>query len=298
MFLANTSSIIRVVTGSAVSTIGVHADWVDISGSTITPGSTNTAITTATTTTVVAAPAGSTTRNVRGIRIDNNHASSSCVVTIQHFDGTTSVDIEKITLAAGESFSMAEDGEWRHLTAYGAEYEYAGPSIPTLGITGTVAETMPRELCTETNNGPLVSGRLFLQPIFLKAGQVATNISFFSATTAAGTPTNQFFCIYSNDGLLLAQTANATTAAWAANTIKTLALTSPYTVPKTGVYQIGIMVTATTVPTLKGTSVSTGTLNWAFAPLRNQSTSGLTTALPDFATTFLATVANAWAAIT
>jgi hypothetical protein len=86
-------------------------------------------------------------RNVRSLIITNNHASSSNLITIQHYDGTTSVDIEKITLKAGESFIMSEDGEWRHLTAAGAEYEYARPDIPNYGITGTVAETYSRTLC-------------------------------------------------------------------------------------------------------------------------------------------------------
>ena len=83
LLLTSTSDIIRVVTGSAVATITVHADWVDNASGTITPGRTNTAITTATTTTVVAAPAASTQRNVKGLSVTNNHASSSNVVTVR-----------------------------------------------------------------------------------------------------------------------------------------------------------------------------------------------------------------------
>ena len=101
--LTSTSDIVRIVTGSAVSTIGVHADWMDLLGLAVTPGRTNTLITTATTTTVVAAPAASTQRNVRGLTISNNHASSSCNITVQHFDGTNSVDDFPVTaLLAGE----------------------------------------------------------------------------------------------------------------------------------------------------------------------------------------------------
>ncbi|MES2903856.1 MAG: hypothetical protein V4696_06705 [Pseudomonadota bacterium] len=297
MFLANTSSIVRVVTGSAVSTIGVHADWVDNATGTYTPGTTNTAITTATTTTVVAAPAGSTVRNVKGLKIDNNHATSSCVVTIQHFDGTTSVDIVKIALAAGESFAMAEDGEWRHLTAYGAEYEYSAPGGGNLGIAGTVAETIPRELCQEANVSPLISGTVYLQGLYLKAGQVCTNISFFSSTTAAGTPTNQIFGLYGPNRQLYAQTTNDTTAAWAANTIKTLALSAPVTIPISGVYFVAILVTATTVPNLKGMASSNILVTHERA-LRFNSNSGLTTTLPVPA--LIGTVGSSiiWAAIT
>lgn len=299
MFLASTSDIVRIVTGSAVSTIGVQAAWVDNASGTYTPGRTNTAITTATTTTVVEAPGASTVRNVKSLIVTNNHASSSCVVTIQHFDGTTSVDLAKITLYAGEQFVMCEDGEWRHLTRAGAEYEHAGLAIPNLGITGTVAETIPREICTETNAAALTSGQLRFFAIYLRAGQVVTNISFFSATTAAGTPTNQFFALYSRHGIKLAQSANDTTTAWAANTIKTLAMTAAYTVRETGFYYIGIMVAATTVPTLKGESHAVSTLDSRPFTINGTAESGLTTSIPDMTGSIPSGVpGHAWAAIT
>ncbi len=106
LLLTSTSDIVRIVTGSAVSTIGVHASWVDNASGTITPGRTNTNITTATTTTVVAAPASSTQRNVRSLFIENNSATSSTIITVQHFDGTTSVDLANVTLLAGENFML------------------------------------------------------------------------------------------------------------------------------------------------------------------------------------------------
>ena len=63
--LASTSDVLRVVTGAAAD-IDVHSSWVDLNGTTVTPGRTNTpAITTATTTTIVGSPAASTVRSVR-----------------------------------------------------------------------------------------------------------------------------------------------------------------------------------------------------------------------------------------
>lgn len=299
MFLASTSDIIRVVTGSGVSTIGVQAAWVDNASGSYTPGRTNTAITTATTTTVVSSPGASTVRNVRSLIISNNHATSSCVVTIQHYDGTTSVDIEKITLKAGESFVMAEDGEWRHLTAFGAEYDYSQIAQGNLGITGTIAETISRNLCIESNTAILTSGTLVLYPVLLFAGQTVSNISFFSATTAAGTPTNQFFALYSRRGALLARSNDDTTTAWPANTIKTLAMATAYTVQATDIYYVGIMVAATTVPTLKMQTLGNN-LPVPAPFLRGGSNSGLTTVLPDPCNTQLSgsTGSVAWAAIT
>ncbi len=94
--------------------------------------------------------------------------------------------------------------------------------------------------------------------LYLEAGDVVTNLTFCSATTAAGTPTNWWFALYSSAATpaLLAQTADQTNTAWAANTAKTVALAAPYTVPTTGIYYAAIMVKATTVPTLLGASLN------------------------------------------
>ena len=100
LLLTSTSDIVRVVT-SAAATINVHASYIDHASGTITPGRTNTSISTATTTTVVAAPGASTQRNVKGLYITNNHATTSCLVEVQHFDGTTSAELMGVTLLPG-----------------------------------------------------------------------------------------------------------------------------------------------------------------------------------------------------
>lgn len=102
LLLTTTSDIIRVVTDSA-ATVDVHASWVDRSGSTDTPGSTNTAIASATTTTVVAAPASSTARNVRRLVVRNRSSATSCTVTVQLFNGTTAFELDKRVLGPGLS---------------------------------------------------------------------------------------------------------------------------------------------------------------------------------------------------
>jgi hypothetical protein len=86
----------------------------------------------------------------------------------------------------------------------------------------------------------------------LQAGDVVTSLTFVSATTAANTPTNWWFALYSPAGALLAQTADQTNAAWAANTAKTVALATPQLITTAGVYYAAIMVKASTVPTLAG----------------------------------------------
>ncbi len=94
--------------------------------------------------------------------------------------------------------------------------------------------------------------------LYLEAGEVVTNLTFCSATTAAGTPTNWWFALYSTAATpaLLGQTADQTNTAWTANTAKTVALAAPYTVPTSGVYYAAVMVKATTPPTLLGASLN------------------------------------------
>lgn len=299
LLLTSTSDILRIVTGSAVATIGVHASWVDNASGTITPGRTNTNITTAATTTIVASPAASTQRNIKKISINNNHASSSTSITFQHFDGTNSIDLFSWTLLAGESLKMSDEGAWVHQDTQGAQYTYQGPPFFNLGATGTLAETMPRETCPEVNTvAPTASGTLFMQALYLKAGQLVSNITVSSATTAAGTPTAGRVGLYDANRNLRATSADQTTTAWAANTIKTLAMTTPYRVPTSGLYYIGFYMTATSVITMKGGTAKTGGQLAAAVPiLHGTSSTGLTTTLPDPAAAITGGLVTIYAAV-
>lgn len=298
ILLTSTSDIIRIVTGSAAN-VAVHVSWVDNSAGVITPGRTNTAaITTATTTTITAAPAASTQRNVQGVYITNTHASVSTQVTVQHFDGTTSEDLMGVTLLPGENLVYGEDGKWTHHDVQGAPYNYIAPAMWTLGFTGVIAESIPRELCPEVNTAGPASGTLFMQSIYLQAGQLVSNIIIFSATTAAGTPTNYNAGLYDVNRNLLAQGTNKTTEAWTANTQKTFPLTAAYRVPTSGMYYIGYYMTATTVATLKGGTAKTGGQLAATAPaLHGTSSTGLTTTLPNPAAAITAGTANIYVAV-
>ena len=300
LLLTSISDVIRVVTGS-IASVNVHASWVDNLSGAITPGRTNTAnITTATTTTLVAAPAASTQRNVKGLYLTNNHATASTQVTVQHFDGTTSEDLMGITLLPGENLVLNEIGAWTHFDSQGGQYTYAGPASTNLGSTGTLAETMPRETCPEVNTvAPTASGTLFMEAIYLKAGTLVSNITVSSATTAAGTPTAGRVGLYSGTLNLRATSADQTTTAWAANTIKTLAMTTPYRVPTSGLYYIGFYMVATTVITMKGGNAKTGGQLAAAAPiLHGTSTAALTTTLPDPAAAITGGLVSIYAGVT
>ncbi len=146
IILSSTSDVIRIVTSHS-ALVEVHASYVDLNGTTVTPGRTNTIINTAATTTVVAAPGASTVRNLKHLNVTNDHASQSCVVTVEHSDGTTIIELMSFTLLPGENMIFNEEGRWAHRDAQGAEYPpaglgaYTGNSISFMK-TGTAADTV------------------------------------------------------------------------------------------------------------------------------------------------------------
>lgn len=131
---------------------------------------------------------------------------------------------------------------------------------------------------SDTGQVALATGVMTAVRVKLYAGDVITNVSVRSGGTAAGTPTNYWFALYSSAATpaLLAQTADQTTTAWAANTTKTLALATAQTITVTGYYWVVVMVTATTPPTLLGT-IAVAPIVTGEANLSVSSGSGLTT---------------------
>jgi len=113
-------------------------------------------------------------------------------------------------------------------------------------------ETNSRLRCGTTSTP--TSGSLYLVPIWLPKGAVISNLSFASGGTAAVTPTNWWFTLHDRSRVALARTADQLTAAWAANTVKTLAIAqttagaaSSYTTTYGGLHYLGVMIKATTV---------------------------------------------------
>jgi hypothetical protein len=118
----------------------------------------------------------------------------------------------------------------------------------------------------------------------LCAGDVVTKLAFKSGATAAVVPANWWFALYDTAGNLLSQTADQLTAAWALDTVKDLALVTPYTAPAPGVYYAGVMVKATTPPSLIGVTLGRAGASAGFLAsdkvLSQTSGSGLTTTAP------------------
>lgn len=121
--------------------------------------------------------------------------------------------------------------------------------------------------------------------LYLQDGDIVTGLTFKTGATAAGTPTNWWFALYDDSATpaLLAQSADQTTTAWAADTPMTLDLVTAQLIARSGIYYAAVMVKATTVPTLVGASAQAGASAGMLAGdlvLAQTSGSALTTTAP------------------
>ena len=234
-------------------------------------------------TTLYTSPA-STTAFIKTITIINNDTAVRTATLAR--GGTAAANrISPILEIPAGGMAMYEDGMgWSVYTSNGIMLQGANPLSlveSAMFVTGCKAETFPRHLVPEVNTALLSTGRLSLEAIAIRAGELLTSISFWSATTAGATLTNQLFGLYDNNLNLLRSSVNDGATAWAANARKTLNLTSTFTTTYSGLYYLGIMVAATTVPTVKGYTARTGgQLNAAAPSLGGTSNTGLTTTLP------------------
>lgn len=234
LLLTTTSDVLRVTTVAAVSTIEVHASYVDLTGTTVTPGRTNTVISAAATTTVVAAPAGGTQRNIKGLYITNTSVGSSTRVVVEYYDGTNVIDLMGFVLLPGENLGYREDGSWVHRDQNGAEYppsglgNYAGRSIPFMK-TGTAPDVIGCWYCTSKDAGypggwtvgvPGVNGRVTDGTTAADYGCIpipnaATGANYLTALEMASSinHTNDFFdVLWVNSGLVVTTTTAQTIA--------------------------------------------------------------------------------------
>ncbi len=146
-------------------------------------------------------------------------------------------------------------------------YPVKNPNWLLAGAPGGVfRENFPRNQIN-TDLAALTTQVMSAVAIPLQAGDVVTNLTFKSGATAAGTPTNWWFALYDTSAtpVLLGQTADQLTAAWAANTRITLPLATAVNIATTGVYYAAVMVKATTPNTLIGFTSFAGAAGGVFA---------------------------------
>ncbi len=124
LLLSSTSAVLRLVTSSAAA-IKVHASWVDLNGTTVTPDSDNTSIAGAGTNNVVGSPGASTQRNTKLLTIRNDDASLACDVTLEHYDGTVAAPLWEGTLQPSEMVIWTEGIGFTRLNSGGTVVEAA-----------------------------------------------------------------------------------------------------------------------------------------------------------------------------
>jgi hypothetical protein len=135
-----------------------------------------------------------------------------------------------------------------------AHYPQINPYWLHAGSPSVYAETIPKILAA----GDLAiaaTGVELAVMVPLVTGTVVTSITFITGGTALATGTAGYAVLRDSAGAKLAQTADFTSTARAANTEYTVTLSSAYTVTATGAYRIGISFTASTIPTLRGVSL-------------------------------------------
>jgi hypothetical protein len=277
MKLTTTNDKLQIVLGGSVTTNQLQCltTYKIYSSTTTTDG--KVAINTNNTTDVdlAGAPSSGEVYDIQNINIYNADTVAQ-TVTIKLDVSATETILYKGNLGVQQVLSWSAESGWINTT------NNVSPLLNNKKVlTGALYETIDRDLCEEVNTSLLSSGRLSLQAIWLPAGITINSISFWSATTAGATLTNQLFGLYDNNLNLLRSSVNDTSTAWAANSRKTLALTSAFTTTYSGLHYLGIMVTATTVPTIKGNTAKTGgQLNAGAPSMGGTSNTGLTTALP------------------
>jgi hypothetical protein len=200
------------------------------------------------------------------------NTATTATVTVSQLDGTTLLS-QTFEVNPGVGLRVLNPVPDAHQTA--VDVSLKGQFLPT----GALASTIPRQGTNIGNVSLLTSGTMALTAIELQKGTVVTNISYHSATTATNTPTAWWFALYTADRALCAQTADQTSTAWGANTLKTLALTAPFTTTYTGLHYVGIMVAASTPPTLYA-QVGAAYTNIIAPILTGNSTASLTTTAP------------------
>lgn len=217
LLLTGTSDKIRVTTDAACA-LDVHASWMEYDGTTVTPGRTNTAITTATTTDLVGSPASAKQRNVRTLNLRNKHATSSVRVTVLHTDGSTIVELHSVILFAGDALEYLEGVGFFTLSA----------SLPARTLlTGdqsnsTTTPTKVTGLSTPTGIGTFIF-RYFVRYLSSATGTgvrlsvdytgtvtaFLANVLFASAATAASDASASQASVGANAGIYTAFSARA-----------------------------------------------------------------------------------------
>lgn len=113
IFLTSVNDTLELVTSSTAD-IDYQVNWVDVVAATsATPGSSQGKITTATSTVITAAPAASTSRQIKSIHIVNRHASTANTISVNKDISATDYKLTgDFILQAGDTLQYTQDNGW------------------------------------------------------------------------------------------------------------------------------------------------------------------------------------------
>lgn len=157
MILSATTESLELVTTSTAN-IAWTVSWTDYSTSatTITPGSNQGTVSSATDTTIVAAPSTNVARTVACITIRNTHATAKNTVTVQKdVSGTEYPLMPPVTLRAGEAMCFTHAAGWQVLTAQGV------PRMQSANIAPPASLRLPAGFMGSTSTKTLTKGTTF-----------------------------------------------------------------------------------------------------------------------------------------
>ena len=170
--------------------------------------------------------------------------------------------------------SAGSAGQFLGTSGTAPSYRYTQAQGLGFGGAGvSVAETVPRMSLTSSYTN--ATGSLRVVAVYLYAGQVVNNITFATYTTAGAGVTGTWgglFTLSGSTATLVAATAQQGLTSLAASTYFTWPIaqiaagaSTSYTVPTTGIYYVGVCITATTPPTISGAVAMTA--NTSAVPL-------------------------------
>lgn len=144
----------------------------------------------------------------------------------------------------------------------------------------------------------LVTQSLYVSPIWLTAGDVVTNIALANGAATVA-PAHWLVGLFNSSRVQLATSADDTTTVWAINTVRTTALSAPFTITYTGWHYLGVAVDASTLPTVVNrlTNASPGFIQQAGTVTGGLAQASITTALPATFTTPPAGGVTPWMAV-
>lgn len=202
----------------------------DLTGSTVTPGRTNTEISTAATFDIVATPGGSTTRNVKTINIRNTDLGTSNIVEVVFNANGTLISLYRGTLMADSQLTYVEGVGW-DLNTTGANYNGTVSEWPAMARSTALSAMTAAHFntaATRTTATAIVFPMAVREFVTGNMMRVPIQMSYTSATTTANWSftVGQTLAIYTKNAntlSLLSSFSNQQVLSYTSSTASTVA---------------------------------------------------------------------------